>query len=288
MLTRHVERSSPFSWHASESLQLDRFRRTAVGALPPTSSFAGALKPTSLQRTHHRSSPPCLHVGKFNRTSRSPPALHHIKPKDTRFENPSSLSSKVVTPPWIYFFHRSDPNPFPSSRSLHQIPGAHLERKRFSPTHRTIEPKKRKRGIETLITPPPPSTRLDDAEARTGRSPLTEGSHTGDTNRMPTAKRMRRREQKPSVHREEDATPVSDGKTVCERLDCFLEPRPDRWWLRKPTPSTGINGRRSFRSFFLNLPLRFCCKGADFSFFSSFFLFSFCRLRVFYIYTKLC
>ncbi|KAJ4877758.1 hypothetical protein Rs2_42776 [Raphanus sativus] len=72
MLTRYVERSLPILWHASESLRLDRFRRIAAGATPTISSFAGALKPTSFQRIHHRSLPPCFHAGEFTRTLRSP------------------------------------------------------------------------------------------------------------------------------------------------------------------------------------------------------------------------
>lgn len=95
-----------------------------------------------------------------------------------------------------------------------------------SPPH--IDPsnqkkKKKKRGKNILIILPPPSTRLDDTEVRTGRSPLTERSHAGETNRTLTARRIRRREQKPSAHREEDTTPESDGKTACGRLNCFLK-----------------------------------------------------------------
>ncbi|CAN7011616.1 unnamed protein product, partial [Brassica rapa subsp. trilocularis] len=66
--------------HALQPHQLNRLRLNAAGATPSRPAFVGAVRQTSLQRTHNRSSPHCLHAGEFHRTSRSPPTLNHFKP----------------------------------------------------------------------------------------------------------------------------------------------------------------------------------------------------------------
>ncbi|CAN6840336.1 unnamed protein product, partial [Brassica oleracea var. botrytis] len=77
---RHVEKSAPFTRHASQPSQLNRLRLYIAGASPSKPAFVGAWKQTSLQRTHKRSSPHCLHAGEFHRSPRSPPTLNHFKP----------------------------------------------------------------------------------------------------------------------------------------------------------------------------------------------------------------
>ncbi|KAJ4883861.1 hypothetical protein Rs2_33954 [Raphanus sativus] len=73
---------------------------------------------------------------------------------------------------------------------------------------------KKKKKQQTLITPPSTTEDPNDVEARAGRSLLMERSHARNTNRTSTARKVRRREQKPNVHREESVTPIADGNNI--------------------------------------------------------------------------